>query len=229
MKNLSGAIFGGVTAGLIGAAVWAGLIVFADIEIGWIAIGVGALVGFGVALGSRGGSPATGMVAALIAVLSIVGGKYAAVSVLINSHGSELVSEEMFADDVFVTSYVADDVLMEMGTEGMALEDLEWPATADFENPDGPEDYPADVWAEADRRWSAMSAEDQTAYRNEKQAMAEAGFAAMRGDLQYEAFKSMFGGLDLLFLGLAIFMAYKLGIAKIGDRDDTPIGSTGFD
>jgi phosphate/sulfate permease len=71
-------IIGGLIAAVIGAGVWAAIAYFTGYEIGWIAWGIGALVGF-VAAKAAGDDAGDGLgiVAAVIAVLAILGGKYA--------------------------------------------------------------------------------------------------------------------------------------------------------
>ena len=44
---------GGLVGGAIGAAIWAGIVYAIHVEIGWLAWGVGALVGLGVRLAPR--------------------------------------------------------------------------------------------------------------------------------------------------------------------------------
>lgn len=76
----------GMVGGAIGAAVWGGICYATDHEIGWIAWGIGALVGFCVRIASEhhedGFLP--GIIAAIISVLSICAGKYLAASLLVN-------------------------------------------------------------------------------------------------------------------------------------------------
>lgn len=72
------ALLGGVVAAVLGAAGW-GLLTWATgWEIGYVAWAIGGLVGFGVAvLGGKG--PAMSATAALLAALSIFGGKMLAI------------------------------------------------------------------------------------------------------------------------------------------------------
>ncbi len=51
--NMIGAIVGGLFGGFVGAAVWTAVTYYSRWELGWIAWGIGALVGLGVHMGSR--------------------------------------------------------------------------------------------------------------------------------------------------------------------------------
>ncbi|MEZ6096102.1 MAG: hypothetical protein R3C03_18070 [Pirellulaceae bacterium] len=65
-------IFAGLAAGLMGAAIWAAIAYFANVEIGYVAVGIGFLVGFVIAqTGPNGTGPAIGAV--LITVLAFGG------------------------------------------------------------------------------------------------------------------------------------------------------------
>ena len=71
------AVVGGVLAALAGGAAWAALVIISGYEIGFAAIGIGFLSGFGVVLFSRGGvGPLFQVIAALTSVLGVVAGKY---------------------------------------------------------------------------------------------------------------------------------------------------------
>ena len=81
MKVAKWVLFG-VVAGSVGAAIWAWVSLTTNREIGWIAWGIGGLVGLAVRLASHeeeGDGFLPGLVALIIAILAIVAGKYAAV------------------------------------------------------------------------------------------------------------------------------------------------------
>lgn len=124
----------GLVGGAIGAAVWGGICYATDSEIGWIAWGLGALVGFCVRVASSdhhdGFLP--GIIAAGISVGSICAGKYMAAALMV--------------------SKAMQKGLIPPLPPGVAI-----------------------------------------------------------GDVRFEAFKLMFGGMDILFFLLAIATAFKLG------------------
>jgi hypothetical protein len=79
-------ILAGSIGGAIGAAVWAAISYFANAEVGYVAWGIGFIVGFMVRLvaGEKEEGLAPGLTAALIAVVAVLGGKYAGVQLLVN-------------------------------------------------------------------------------------------------------------------------------------------------
>jgi hypothetical protein len=68
-QNLMLGIVGGLLAAIVGGAIWAGVTVATEYQIGWMAVGVGFLVGLAVRVFGKGLSPAFGVVGALCALL----------------------------------------------------------------------------------------------------------------------------------------------------------------
>ena len=213
--HLMKALIAGVVAGSIGAAAWAGISYATGYEIGWIAWGIGALVGIAVAWASDGGI-APGLVAVVLSLLSILAGKYAAVHFLFEREiGDEatFISENMpdLENEELVISYVADDIVEERLAQG---ETIEWPGGVDPEVPDEESDYPPALWSAALEQWNAMPPADQTAFRNGIEQQTRADISAFYAGLQSEgkliAFKSSFGLMDAVFFVLAIGTAFKI-------------------
>lgn len=67
-QNLLPGVLGGVVAAVIGAAIWAVVTVATKYQIGWMAIGVGFLVGFAVRTLGKGVSKSFGIVGAMCAL-----------------------------------------------------------------------------------------------------------------------------------------------------------------
>lgn len=72
------AIVGALIGGIIGAILWGAISAVINFEIGYMATGIGFLVGFGAVLLGGQGKP-MGVLCGIIALLSIFGGKIAAV------------------------------------------------------------------------------------------------------------------------------------------------------
>src|SRR5215472_894450 len=53
-QNLAGGALAGLAAALIGAAIWAGITFATNYQIGWMAVGVGFLVGYAIRTIGRG-------------------------------------------------------------------------------------------------------------------------------------------------------------------------------
>jgi hypothetical protein len=90
MKSF-GWVLAGLGAGLAGAGVWLAIAHFANMEIGWIAWGIGFLVGLAVRFVAYRSdideSPTLGIYSALVAAGSIVLAKYGLYHMLVVSPG----------------------------------------------------------------------------------------------------------------------------------------------
>ncbi|MDR1280514.1 MAG: hypothetical protein LBK99_06795 [Opitutaceae bacterium] len=71
--NLILAVIAGCAAALIGALVWAGVAYATGYRIGWMAVGIGFLVGFAVRFG-RGDSETYNLIGAVLALLGCMAG-----------------------------------------------------------------------------------------------------------------------------------------------------------
>lgn len=218
-----GAIVGGATAGTVGALVWAGIAYFTGYELGWIAWAVGGLVGFGVLLGSAGErSNTAGILAVVVAVISLLGAKYMTVQLLLGD--DEQITEALVSgldDDELVISYLADDVAAHFTAEGRRVD---WPVGVDPTQATTEAEYPVDVWAVAQDRWDGMSPTEREEFRDQLAAVVTANLTdamdAIRGELAQVGFMGSFGPMDLLFFGLAVITAYKVAAGTVVDRRD---------
>jgi hypothetical protein len=75
-QNLAGGIVAGIAAGVVGAVIWAIITVTTEYQIGFMAIGVGFIVGHAVRLGGKGIDMVYGIAGAAIAVLSCFLGNF---------------------------------------------------------------------------------------------------------------------------------------------------------
>ncbi len=209
MYRLS-AVIGGIVAGSVGAGIWAIVAYFTGFEIGWLAWGIGLLVGIGVTIGNKGeGSVSAGVLAAALAVLAVVGGKYTMVRMVMPNE-SELVTSSLAAleDDEIVVSYLADAIVEEYEVSGKAVQ---WPEGSQPFQGTVEQDYPADIWAAAATRWEAMSEAEQESFRSELSSNIEASAAAFQDMIANAGFLHTFGLMDLIFFTLAVVTAFKIG------------------
>lgn len=58
----------GVAAALVGASIWAGVTIVTEFQIGWMAVGVGFLVGIAIRFAGKGSSMVFGIVGAALAL-----------------------------------------------------------------------------------------------------------------------------------------------------------------
>ena len=71
-QNLAMGVFAGFIAAIAGAAVWGMVTAYTEYQIGYMAIGVGFLVGFAVRVAGKGIDPSFGVVSAVLALLGCV-------------------------------------------------------------------------------------------------------------------------------------------------------------
>ena len=73
-QSIQMGMLGGITGAVIGAAAWAGITVATGYQIGWMAVGVGFLVGYGVRIMGKGISKQFGIVGAILALVGCLAG-----------------------------------------------------------------------------------------------------------------------------------------------------------
>jgi predicted secreted protein len=76
----------GAVAAAVGAALWAGVTVLTGYQIGWMAIGVGALVGVAVRTAGKGTTTTFGILGALLALGGCLAGNFLAGAVVLSRH-----------------------------------------------------------------------------------------------------------------------------------------------
>lgn len=211
--NWMGALIGGLIAGLVGAAVWGGIAYFTHYEIGWVAWGIGALVGFAVAKGAEGGNASTGTLAVVVSLLAICGGKYLAIQFESAQILGDSAMNEIYSTDEEMVGVMANEVATEREAAGQTID---WPDPPDPETADSQAYYPPDIWAAGQQRWDALSPQQQQQQRDDLRRQLHDGLAGIRSAFVEEAFWSSFGFMDLLFGGLAVVTAFQLGSKDLG-------------
>lgn len=199
------------TAGFIGAAIWAGIAYYAELEIGLLAWGIGAAVGAAMLTGvEEKAGPHTGAIALAIALVSIVAGKYMAVEMVFSGlddvWDAELVRLE--SDEEYTISLLADEVVGEYTAQGKPLN---YPPNANIELPESQQDYPSDVWAQASQRWQQKSSDEKQAYREDVLEKQKVLFDAISSEFKTQGFLASFSFFDILWFGLGGVSAFKLG------------------
>ena len=213
----------GVAAGAFGAAAWAAIVYFFALEIGWLAWGVGMLVGVAVLFGNEGQkSKKAGIAAALIAASSVVVGKYAAVRAFASDTDAIIAEtrQSIGDNDEYTISYIADDIVVEFSEAGRPLN---WPGDTLPMEAVAAVNYPADVWAAAEARWDSMGPAGQEEFRAETAATFEETAAMFQDMMVREGFLSSFGGMDLLFFGLAVVTAYQIAASQKEEPVTEPV------
>ena len=84
-QNLLGGIIAGLLAAVIGAGVWAFVTVLTGYQIGWMAVGVGFLVGIAVRFAGKGIDRSFGIAGALLALFGCLLGNFLTICYFISS------------------------------------------------------------------------------------------------------------------------------------------------
>ncbi len=85
-QNLSSGVIGGIVAAAIGATIWAIITAVTNFQIGWMAVGVGLLVGYAVRIFGKGIDKTFGAVGAVLSLLGCVVGNLLTTCILISRH-----------------------------------------------------------------------------------------------------------------------------------------------
>lgn len=85
-QNLHMGILGGIIGAVIGAAAWAVVTVLTGYQIGWMAVGVGFLSGYGVRLLGKGISKPFRIAGAILSLLGCMAGNLLSVCALVSKH-----------------------------------------------------------------------------------------------------------------------------------------------
>jgi len=202
--------------GLVGASAWAGITYFTGYEIGWIAWGVGFVVRAAVRMSATSTSEVStgfgpGAVAAVGALLALLVGKYAAVHLLVSKEMDNTPEMTMTAEDMVES--LADEIVEAREAEGKPID---WPAEQSGEYPTQESDYPPELWAEAKAKWDAVSPAEQQQRIATKQAEFIELTSQFKGVIVEQGFKDSFSPVDLLFFGLALFTAFRIGAGATG-------------
>lgn len=201
-------IIGGLIGGAIGAAIWAAIAYYAHVQLGIVAIGVGALVGCGTFMFAGGEvSPVTGAAAALIALASIAGGKYLTIHAYVANVTGTVQSKIEVTDDIALV-HISRQVAEEWEKAGKKLA---WPKDSNAEEATEESEFPKDVWADASARWNAMSDTQKDGYKRDLKATLHAEVAGIASNVETDVFKKSFNFLDILWGFLAVGIAFRIG------------------
>jgi hypothetical protein len=216
MNRLLWATIGGLVAGAIGAAVWAGVAMMLDRELGILAWALGGAVGLGVALGAKEDAGwHTGILAAVLSIAAICAGKYVIADQVVNT---VLASPEgrSFEDRVNgfsednAKAYLADQLASAQVQEGKTLE---WPPDSALESATELSDYPQVIVKDVEARWGAMDAQAKTDYTASAKANVLSEVSKTVNNAKSMMFLETFGLFDNFFFILAVGTSFRLGAA----------------
>lgn len=190
------ALAAGLIAAIIGGLIWAAIVLYAHLEIGWAAWGVGLLAGGAMAFVTTNRSPGLGAAAAALAVIGLLAGKLA---ITLGSVGP--LSEELLRDPANLRGAVAWQ-MYEAGELEPATQDS---VRATLEAGDTLSDA---VWEDMLRQAEVKVA---VLPEQERQQVAEGvARAYIRQMGLVNGVLVQLGPWDLLWFGLALATAYRL-------------------
>lgn len=104
-QNLAFGIAASVVAAFIGAVLWAVITAITNYQIGWMAVGVGVLVGYANRIAGKGVDTSFGIAGAVISLLGCVAGNFLTVVIIVSRQESIPIIEIMsrINPDIFVT------------------------------------------------------------------------------------------------------------------------------
>jgi hypothetical protein len=170
-------------------------------------------VGFAMSLGAKEvQSSLYGVIAAVIALASIAGGKYAVVQVFVNQH-AEKFQKSFEITEEHTKMYVAYRLIEEYQKDGKTLT---WPEGYNEDNAETGEHFPKDLWKDTEERWNALSDDQKAVYEkatreNFQKYVSETSFEATKA-----GFLASYSFWDALWAFLALGSAYKLGSGQGG-------------
>lgn len=201
-KAIGAAIIGAI----IGAAIWAGITYATNREVGFVAWGIGGLVGLAVRYAAQESEgPKFGALAAGVAILAIVAGKFLAASLIVSDikvEGFATVTDQ----DMIVRQ--ADEIVRDRQAKGKRVN---FPPGMTLEKATKREDYPADIWQEATKKWNAVGATEQQRLIADEKKQREEALGELKGKAREFVFRDSFGPFDILWFVLATITAYRLG------------------
>src|SRR5262249_43608687 len=95
---------------------------------------------------------------------------------------------------------------------------VRWPPGMDATKANKAEDFPRDIWQEANKRWNDLGVEGQRNELTKRKEMLQKVGDAFKGELRSRAFWDSFSGFDLLWGFLPISTAYKLATGIAGSE-----------
>ncbi|RLS34242.1 MAG: hypothetical protein DWH81_15720 [Planctomycetota bacterium] len=204
----------GLIGGLIGAAIWAGLIYYTGFEIGYVAVFVGFLSGVGVRFGANqwdyGLGP--GLAAVAVAILALIAGKIAGVQLILHRELGNLQAQNRPAihENIFIAALAEEVKAAQPNAEAAGTPNT--PAQVDeevFEPEKLPQQYPPEIWNQAKARW------DEVPDAKKKEILDEG--AEQFQELAKPNLSLLFGPFDILWFFLAIGAAFRA--ATVGQED----------
>ncbi len=187
----------GAAAALLTGLLWAGIAIGINMEIGWVAIGVGAVTGFAAVMFTEERSVRLGMAAAALAILGLLVGKLVTANYFYNKEFKAIAEDAEALDE-----YVFWGLVYNGGATG---ELAEWLKSNNPDDVEIPEKLRNELMMEVKKKISAMSQEEK---RGATDAMVESYLGSVGYASRVISFMSLW---DILWFFLAVGTAWKIG------------------
>ncbi len=202
-------IMAGCVAALLGAFLWKFIAVTFDYEIGLIAWGIGGAIGFAVALTGAQGEK-TAIFCGVLALVSIMGGKYMAVEVFKNEWNTLFDDPEMYRvayeEEKSISTYYVEEVHDETS---MKVFMVEFAYTEAYSAQNVGDDELMEFKQSTDPRLRRLASNTMSFEEWKILSMAE-----VQNLSTWSILKENIGVLDVLFLFLGIGTAYQLALGR---------------
>lgn len=200
----------GVVAAVVGGAIWAGIVALTDMEVGWVAWGVGGLVGFAMSKATTMRSAQVAGIAAVMAILGLLCGKVF-IQIFVTRPAFEQALRE---NENAVASVVA---------WGMREEKAFPPETQAKLDALSPTDtVPDALWEEMS---AAAKAEAEGLTEEERAEMRDHYVTSVLADVgPWQQLRWGFSLYDLLWFGLAVTTAWRM---TRGDQQEAAAATSG--
>jgi hypothetical protein len=203
------ALIAGAVAALLGGAIWAVIVLVAHLEVGYVAWGVGALVGFAMSRATPARGQALGVLAALLAAAGLAAGK----TLIITVGTKPALVEEIQADQEWMSQIALQNMRETDGFPTEIQQQLDGLSFTDT--------LPDALWEEMLAAGSEHAAQMSAAER-ERVAIEYADLLV--GAVGFvELFRAQLSPWDLLWFGLAIVTAWKLMVTGAGRPEEIEV------
>jgi len=202
-------------SGLVVAGAWTLVAYSLHADFRGMAIIAGLLIGAATIKGARGDAgPLVGLTAALVALVAILGGRFGAISMIIDEDvktlQGELVGEEV------VLLFLAEDVANDWEAEGR---DIDWPLGVRPESIESEYDCTPELWEATTDRWAQMTTREQEDYTYEVDDLINEYLVVNSGLAKEEMFAENFNVFFLATLVVGVVVAFGMGMWG----DDLPV------
>jgi hypothetical protein len=190
------AVVAGLIAALVGGAIWAAIFIFAHLEIGWAAWGVGVLVGIAMAGVTTNRGKGMQLTAAALAAIGLISGK-----AFIHLGGEGAVAKEIWETPEYLEGAIAWQMYDSREFKPAMLERLDtWRASGDT--------LSDALWLEM-RKEAATKIAGMTPEQKEIAARTQVR-ATLDSMGLVGGIRSQLGLWDLLWFGLALATAHRM-------------------